>query len=368
MKHLIEEQSQLKELEPLFEQLHRQAGHIAVDTEFLREKTYNARLCLVQLGIGDDQYCIDVLAIEDLSALADLFADHKILKLFHAARQDMEVLYQTFGVMPVPIFDTQLAAAFCGLDMQIGYSVLVKERLELDLPKSQARTDWTRRPLSDEQLAYAADDVAFLEHLYLRSLGDLTEQGKLEWYQQELQSYYDIDKYVIDPQTAYLRLSGGGLKLGQQYTLKALAEWREETAQKRNIPRSWVIRDDQLYDLAATRPMTEEAVIKMGVFGRKSANRQAPIAAKIISEVKVGEQRIWNRVEPLGKRDKSICSAMMKELSSYAEQHRVAQGLLGTRKDVEALYRHRSSNKLLGGWRESIVGQPLLAFVESRAA
>lgn len=368
MNYLIEEQSQLKEMEPLFKRLHERGGYIAVDTEFLREKTYNARLCLVQFGIGDDQYCIDVLAIDDVSALGRLFADEKVTKLFHAARQDLEVLYQYFGVMPRPIFDTQLAAAFSGLDMQIGYSALVKERLDVELPKSQARTDWTRRPLSQAQIDYAADDVAYLEQLYKQGMEDLTGQGKLDWYLQELESYYDIDKYVIDPATAYRRLSGGGLKISQQYTLKALAEWREKTAQKKNIPRSWVLKDDRLFDLAVRRPMTSDAVKKMGVFGKRSVNRLAPVAAKLIAGVEVGEERLWNRVNPLDKRDKGICSAMMKEVARYAEQHHVAQGLLGTRKDVEALYRHRESPKLLSGWREPLIGQPLLKFAESQAA
>jgi len=368
MNYLIEEQSQLKELEPLFKQLHEESSYVAVDTEFLREKTYNARLCLVQLGIGEDQYCIDVLAINDLSLLSALFIDEQVLKLFHAARQDMEVLYQTLGVMPKPIFDTQLAAAFSGLDMQIGYAALVQDRLGIELPKSQARTDWTRRPLSPEQLEYAADDVAYLGELYLQGLDGLEKSAKLEWYQQEILDFYDVDKYIIKPSDAYKRLSGGGLKIAQQYTLKALAEWREATAQKRDIPRTWVLRDEKLFDLAARRPTNEAEVKKLGVFGKKSANRLAPIAAQLISEVEVGEQRLWNRVEPLDKRDKSICSAMMKQLAMYAQELEVAQGLLATRKDIEALYRHRQSEKLLDGWRQELVGQPLLQFAESQAA
>ena len=366
MNHLIEEQSQLKELEPLLLELSAQAGHISVDTEFLREKTYSAKLCLVQLGIGDNQYCIDVLAIEDLDILRNLFSDQQVLKLFHAARQDMEVIFQTLGVMPQPIFDTQLAAAFSGADMQIGHSALVKERLDIDLPKSQARTDWTRRPLSEDQLAYAADDVTYLENLYVQALGDLTEQGKLSWYQEEIESFYEEDKYVIDPALAYKRLSGGGFNLQQQYTLKALAEWREDTAQKRNVPRSWVLKDDCLYDLAAKLPTTADQIIDMGVFGRKSAHRNAPAAKRIISEVEVGEKPLWKKVVPLDKKDKSIISQMMKRLASCAGDNQVAQGLLGTRRDVENLYRYSTSKKLLSGWRNEVVGDPLGKFVGSK--
>ena len=367
MNHLIEQQSQLKELIPLFAELSEQQGYIAVDTEFLREKTYNAKLCLVQLGIGENQYCIDVLAIDDLSSLTELFANQRITKIFHAARQDMEVIYQTLGVLPQPIYDTQLAAAFSGLDMQTGYSALVKAKLDLELPQSQARTDWTRRPLSEVQLAYAAEDVVHLEFLYQDSQQSMAEQGKSQWYQQELDTYYDISKYVIEPSEAWRRLNGGGLNKAQQYTLQALAAWREETAQTRNIPRTWVVRDDALFDLAAKRPTTVDEVKDLEVFGRKSVNRLAPIVANVIAQVEVGEALIWARVEPLDKQQKKFCSSMMKQLASYAEQHHIAQGLLATRKDIESLYRHRRSKKLLEGWRESVVGQPLLEYIQSEA-
>jgi len=354
MNYLIEQQSQLDELQSLFAQLHERVGYVSVDTEFLREKTYSAKLCLVQLGIADNQYCVDVLAINNLELLVKLFADERVVKIFHAARQDLEVLYQTLGVMPKPIFDTQLAAAFSGLDMQLGYSALVAKRLDIELPKSQARTDWTRRPLSEEQLAYAADDVTHLENLYQMGLAELKDHDKVDWYQYEIEDYYDVDKYVIQPAQAYRRMYGGGLNIAQQYTLKALAEWREENAQTRDIPRTWVLKDDRLFDLAARMPKTEDAVLELNVFGKKSARRMAPQIAKLVSEVEVGEQRIWNRAEPLDKPAKAVCSKMMKELAKYAEHAHIAQGLLATRRDIEALYRNRQSGKLLTGWRKTI--------------
>lgn len=360
MNHLIEEQCQLTELEPQFKQLGEQSGVVAVDTEFLREKTYNAKLCLVQLGIGEHQYCIDVLAIEDLSSLTALFADQRILKLFHAARQDMEVIYQTLGVLPKPIFDTQLASAFCGGDMQQGYGAMVLERTGVELPKTQSRTDWTRRPLSAEQIEYAGDDVAHLEELYRQTKDLLEQKSRFAWYKEEIESYYELDKYIIDPALAYKRLSGGNLKIKQQYVLKALAEWREETAQKRDIPRSWVMRDDKLYDLVMQQPKTEQEIKDLAVFGRKSVVYLAPLALEIISGVKASEKRLWRKVEPLTKQQKSLCSDLMKRLRAISEELEIAQALLGTRKDMESLYRHRQSKKLLKGWREQPVGKVLL--------
>jgi len=324
MNYLIEEQSQLQGLEPLFQSISKVSGVVAVDTEFLREKTYNAKLCLVQLGIGEHQYCIDVLAIEDLSLISELFLDSNVLKLFHAARQDMEVIYQTLNVLPKPIFDTQLAAAFCGSDMQIGYGNLVSERLSIDLPKTQSRTDWTRRPLSEEQIEYAGDDVAHLQALYELAIADIEKHNKLEWYNAEIDTYYDVDKYVIDPAMAYKRLSGGGLRLKQQYVLKALAQWREELAQHRDIPRSWIVRDDKLFDLATKRPKTEKEIQEMEVFGRKSAKYLIPEAVQLISSVDAGEQRIWRKFEPLTKQEKSICSTLMKQVAELSKKHQVA--------------------------------------------
>lgn len=367
MNYLIEEQSQLTELKPLLEELGTSSGVVGVDTEFLREKTYNARLCLVQLGIGEHQYCIDVLAIEDLSPIISLFSDERVLKLFHAARQDMEVIYQTLEVLPKPIFDTQLAAAFCGADMQIGYGALVADRTGTELAKTQSRTDWTRRPLSAEQIKYAGEDVAYLKELYDRALVDLGAHGKMDWYTEEIEAYYELDKYVIDPAFAYKRLSAGNLKLKQQYRLRALAEWREETAQKRDIPRTWVLKDDKMFELATRPPKSAKEMHDMGVFGRKSANYLVPEALAVIKSVKAGEAVLWRKTEPLTKQERGVCSGMMKELAKLSESHDIAQGLLGTRRDMESLYRHRQSKKLLKGWRKGLVGKPMLDWLSADA-
>lgn len=365
MIYLIEEQAQLDRLQTIFDSLHSHGGLLAVDTEFLREKTYNAKLCLVQLGIGDDQYCIDVLAIENLQVIADLFTDTSITKILHAARQDMEVLWQTVGVIPKPVFDSQLAAAFCGMDLQLGHTSLVLDRLGIELSKSQARTDWTRRPLSPQQLKYAAEDVAHLADLHQLLAEELDRAGKFEWFEQELEDLYQTEKYEMDPALAYQRLSGGALSLPQQYTLKALAQWRESMAQTRDIPRTWVIRDDRLYELASTMPTSVDQITKMNVFGRKSAARFAPMVADTIAKVEIGNQPVWHRVEPLDKQQRSVVGTMMKTLREIADSQGVAQGLLGTRRDLELLFRHQQSDKLLSGWRAPLVGEPLLAVVNN---
>ena len=364
MNYLIEEQHQLTQLEPLFARLSEESGIVAVDTEFLREKTYNAKLCLVQLGIGEHQYCIDVLAIDDLSSLADLFINERVLKLFHAARQDMEVIYQTLSVLPKPIFDTQLASAFCGGDMQQGYGAMVLERTGVELPKTQSRTDWTRRPLTAAQIEYAGDDVAHLEELYNQTNAHLQQSGRTEWYRQEIDTYYELDKYVTDPAMAYKRLSGGGFNKEQQYFLQALAQWREASAQQRDIPRTWVIRDDKLYELVNQMPQTEQEIRDLNVFGRKSVVHLAPQTLEIMNAVTVGNELIWRKVDPLSKQEKGLCSSLMKRLTAISNELEIAQALLGTRRDIESLYRHRQSDKLLQGWRKEQAGEPLIALLD----
>ncbi len=364
MNHLIQEQAQLKELEITIDALCEKGGVVAVDTEFLREKTYHAKLCLVQLGIDEHQYCIDVLNIDDLSCLVKLFSAANVLKLFHAARQDIEVILHTLDVLPKPIFDTQLAAAFCGADMQVGYGALVQEVTGVELPKSQSRTDWTRRPLSAEQIKYAGEDVAYLEALYQAGLEKLQQQNKQAWYDAEIEQYYDESLYVIAPEQAYKRLSGGMLKIKPQHVLKALANWREAVAQERDIPRSWVIRDDKLYDLAQANVKSEQELLSLAVFGRRSAGALASQAFEVIRNVdSANNEKVWRKVEPLNKEEKSVCSQMMRDLSKLSESHGIAQALLATRKDIEALYRNRQSKKLLKGWREALVGKPMLTFI-----
>lgn len=365
MNTLIEHEAQLEQLSSELENLITHSGVVGVDTEFLREKTYSAKLCLVQIAIGERQYCVDVLALENLDWLRNLMTATNVLKIFHAARQDIEVIYQTLGVIPTPIYDTQLAAAFCGGDLQQGYGGMVDERLNVQLAKSQSRTDWSRRPLSGEQIKYAAEDVIYLERLHDLTLEQLKENGRLQWYQNELESYYELDKYETDPQKAWQRLSGGNLKIKKQYLLQALAEWREVTAQERDIPRTWVVRDDKLYDLVHHEPDNVNNIQDLGIFGRKSSAYLAPQALSVMKEVKVGEDRIWRQVAALTKKEKSICSAAMGELKAVAEQLGIAQGLLATRKDIESLFRYRQSKKLLRGWRLHVIGQKLLDFIKA---
>ena len=362
MNYLIDKQQQLDELAGQLSGL----SSVAVDTEFLREKTYNAKLCLVQLGFNGHQYCIDVLAIADLSALANLLVDTSILKIFHAASQDLEVLYQQFGAIPTPIYDTQLAAAFCGSDLQIGYAALVEQVTGVSLAKGQARTDWSKRPLSSAQLSYAGEDVEHLHALYESTFNQLNKLGRESWFLEELALLVAEENYQMNPALAFRRLNGGGFKIRDQYRLKALAQWREELAQERDIPRSWVIKDRAMYDIVALNPKKPEDLLNADLLGKKSGPRFAPQIIELFKHTQIGEERLWRAVEPLSKPEKKLCADMMKKTSQISEQEEIAQALLGTRKDIEKLFRFRQSKKLLKGWRNELIGQPLLDHLKAQ--
>ena len=340
----------------------RKTQWVSIDTEFLRERTYYAQLCLVQLRAGDEACCIDILNITDFQPLSELLADESVVKIFHAARQDVETLLHTVGVLPKPIFDTQLAAAFCGCDMQIAYSSLVEQELGIELASSQARTDWSRRPLSDKQIEYALSDVEHLYDLRQIMLEKLHAQGKLDWFEQETQTLYEEQLYLINPAQAYMRLNGSSFKLEAQYIIKILAEWREQIAQKQNIPRNWVMNDDGLYTLAVKQPASEQALRDLRKFSNRFINKYAQQIITLLQNIEVGDTTIWQKVEGLSKQEKSECSRLMKIVRSESEKLGIAQALLATRKDIEKLYRKQHSRKLLETWRKEVIGEKL--FIE----
>lgn len=359
MEHYIHSQAQLDALIPALQE----ATVVAVDTEFLREKTYHAKLCLVQLGLGEHQYCVDVLSIDDLSSLQALFANKQVLKLFHAARQDFEVIYQRFNVVPEPVFDTQLAAAFNGKDMQIGLAGLVKDELDIDVASSQARTDWTARPLSEAQLHYAAEDVTYLNQLYQSALDLLSNANKLTWFEEEILALSDHRLYNIEPEDAWQRVQGGNMRPKQQHSLKQLAIWRETMAQQKNIPRSWVLKDSAMFDIANQSPKDMGQLARLNVLGKRGLPTYGEQIIEMLTNLSGNFAPIWPAYEPFSREEKSHCSQMIKLVRDNAEQLKIAQALLATRKDIEALWRGNDKSRLLKGWRADVIGNQLNDYV-----
>jgi ribonuclease D len=228
---------------------------IALDTEFMRERTYYARLCLLQLAGRGRIALVDPLAITDLSPVAALLGDTAQVKILHAARQDLEVLYPLLGGVAAPVFDTQIAAALLGHPAQMGYGELVAKITGIVLTKGHARTDWARRPLSPEQLHYAADDVRHLETLRDELGTRLDALGRLPWLQEDCRALQDPALYVTEPERAWQRFKGADRLVPQERAaLRALAAWREARAMRRNLPRGWILTDETLRDAARLRP------------------------------------------------------------------------------------------------------------------
>jgi len=227
---------------------------LALDTEFLRERTYRPQLCLIQVASDETRACVDPLAPIDLQPLAELLARPGQPSILHAASQDLEVLHQQLGVLPAALFDTQIAAALCGMGDQIGYATLVDRLFGVQLDKAHSRTDWSRRPLSDEQIRYAIDDVRYLPEAHAILGERLTQLGRLAWLEEDCAAMLDPDRWSPQPLEAWRRLKGWQrLPAAAFPRLRQLAAWREERAARLDRPRRWVMEDDTLVQLAARR-------------------------------------------------------------------------------------------------------------------
>ena len=348
-KQLISEQKDLIEVCASI----NKCSVVGVDTEFLREKTYYAKLCLVQLAAGGKSWCIDVLALEDLSPLAEVFENQSLLKIFHSSRQDFEVIYQQLACLPTPVFDTQIAASFCGADAQAGYATVLKNEFSIELDKSQTRTDWSRRPLSDKQIEYAINDVHHLEPLYEHYQQRLEQLGREDWFNQETQSLFNIDDYQMLPEHAYKRLNGSSLTVLSQHFLRQLAYWREDVAQNKNIPRSWILKDKDVYELAEMLPVSESTLKKTRIGSQSFVRKNAKHIVKMANDCKSlnDMEFLWKAYQPFNPEQKALIKDLMKRIAEIAKHENIAQTVLATRRDVEAFVRDQALSTISRGWR-----------------
>jgi len=331
------------------------AAWIGLDTEFVRERTYFARLCLLQLATDDGIWIVDPVRTADVAPLLAILYDPGRLKILHSARQDLEVLNDLHGSLPTPIFDTQLAAAFLGHGDQIGYAALVREFTGHELPKAHTRTDWCQRPLSQAQLDYAAEDVAFLGEIYRRLADGLARTGRRAWFDAECAALVDPALYAFDPQAAYLRVKGSGrLAPAQLGALAELAAWRERTARARNRPRGWIVPDAALVELASRMPralpeMNGVEGLPDKVIGRHGEELLRAIADGAGRAVTAPAPR---RLEPA---EEKLRGRLMQRVQERARALDMAAPLLATRKHVGELMR----GVPLAGWRHEAIGREL---------
>lgn len=355
-------------LEQLCQQL---AGShwLAVDTEFHREKTYYPELCLIQVANDDVIACIDPLKVDDLTPLLDLFYQDDMTLVFHAARQDLELFYLLRQSLPPHIFDTQLAATVLGYGDQIGYGNLVKQCLNVDLDKAHARTDWRQRPLSKEQIDYAADDVRYLRALYHLLNDKLTQLQRLEWLKEDFAALSKPETFQEDADKSWLRVKGAGRLKGQQLAiLQKLGAWREQRAVAHNLPRRWILKDDVMLDLAKLSPKSPDALKKIRGLEQRDIERHGKAIIQVIEAGKAMPKSDWpviKRPDALSNQQDAVVDALMALLRKLCDDQNITPVAVATRKDIEALVRGDDS-PVTHGWRYEIVGHQLHAFLDGK--
>jgi ribonuclease D len=337
------------------------APAIGLDTEFMRERTYRAELCLLQAATPQGAVCIDPLGGAPLTALAPALGTDGPLKILHAARQDLEVLWAAIGRVG-PVFDTQVAAALAGFPAQVGYAELVRQLLGHELAKAHTRTDWARRPLSPAQVEYALDDVRYLLALREALLEQLDKLGRADWLDEELRSLADPASFTVEPDKAWQRLKGVlALDPGRQRLVRSLAAWRERRAIDSNRPRGWIIDDAVLKDIVALVPRSLAALAAVPGLPAGVAQRSG---AEILGLV--GAAAIADPPPPLptrGRPDPEV-TAMVKRLAELTREAASDTGIsaevLAPRRELERLAAGARDVAVVAGWRRKVVGGALL--------
>jgi len=339
------------------------ATRLAVDTEFMRERTYRAQLCLVQVASDADCYLVDPLAGLDLAPLFATLSDRGRPKILHSARQDLEVLLQSGGSVPAPVFDTQVAAALLGLPPQVGYADLIARRLGHSIDKGQTRTDWSRRPLSDAQLAYAADDVRHLLELHTDLTAALAAQGRAAWHAGDCEALEDPALYRTEPADAWRRLKGlGRLRPEEQAVARALAAWRERRATDSDRPRGWILSDECLYALATTVPNSVSALERLPSLPPTLVRKRGEELLALMREARdlaAGIEAAPVPQRPTPEQTRRL-ARLQERLRDIAARLGISAEVLATRRDVEALaFGAADDSALMRGWRREVVGMPL---------
>ena len=347
---------------------------ITVDTEFLRDKTYYPKLCLVQIGIPDgDDVAIDPLAQDmDLSGVFELFTNQNIVKVFHAPRQDLEIFYMMMGThLPTPIFDTQIAASFLGYGAQVGYNNLVQKICQTSLDKSRQFMDWSQRPLTKAQLKYALADVSYLKKIYVSLCEDLREKGRMEWVEEETKYLSDPSLYASAPEDAWERIKIRTQKSEDLIALKELAAWREALAQKRNIPKQHILKDEVLAQLAMIKPQQEKQLKR--IRNLPSGYQKGPQAENLMNLIfKALEtpKDTWPSRKPFIAREQNItgiCDMLKLLLKLQSLEHDIASNLIASSGDIEKLAESNDANiPALSGWRYEVFGKEAIELKEGR--
>ncbi len=339
---------------------------LAIDTEFLREKTYYAKLCLVQVEADGHRACIDPLAIEDLSAFAELMHNPDITKVLHAAHQDLEILLQITGKMPAPIFDTQTAASVLGIGDQMGYARLVESMLGVSLAKTQSRTDWAKRPLRDVQLEYAIDDVRYLAQIYPLMIEQLESQNRLNWLDNDFAKATNPQTYAMNSEERWKKVKGNQvLKRPQLAVLKELAAWREERAEQSDRPRKWILSDDILLDMARQQPSTAADIKEIRGINPDRSQKHHDTWLELIKKGKAIPEAEWPELARANKpspNQNALIDLLMLVIQIQAKQHKITAAVIATRKRVADMVL-AGETSISDDWRGALVNDEIAAVI-----
>jgi ribonuclease D len=349
-------------------------GFVTVDTEFLRETTYYPKLCLIQVAGKDEAVLIDPLSGDlDLAPFFALMANEKVLKVFHAAKQDFEILYQLSGALPRPVIDTQIAAMVCGFGDQVGYEAIVRKLVGAAIDKSSQFTDWTRRPLTSKQSHYALSDVTHLRTVYEKLKLELENTGREDWLGDELASLTDPDTYIVNPEESYKRIKARIQNKKQFGVLMSIAAWREREAQSRNVPRGRVLKDEALAEIAIQMPQKPEDINQLRLVSKGTANSN--MGAAILKAVADGLARDSKNIPDFKGRNDDMSAAaqaaaevLKLALKVACENEGIAPKLLASAAEIDAIAIDDNAKvPLMEGWRREVFGNLALDIKHGKA-
>lgn len=354
-----------------------QQAAIAVDTEFMRSSTFFPKTALIQVGDGTGCYLIDPLSVDDFDAFSQLMINPDVVKVFHSCSEDMEVFQTFMQVTPAPLFDTQIAAAVAGRGFSLGYAKLIKVMLDVEIPKSETRSDWLQRPLSQSQLQYAAVDVAYLLVAYGLLLKELKQQDRLLWVQSDCDDIVHQAQQGVDPEQLYKKVkSAWKLNRKQLSVLQHLVSWREHEARARDVPRNRLIKERALWDMAKIQPTELRQISGLEGMTPRTVKQDGDQLLDIIQKAShIAEDQCPPRLpRPLPPEEGDLIKALKQKSRDIAEAIDVAPEALVRKKDFEDLVRSRmenasySLNTRLLGWRRDVVGEELLSFAQNWSA
>lgn len=351
----------------------KKAPWLAMDTEFLREKTYYPKFCLLQIATLDWVACIDPIALEgQMGELFSIINDPVIIKILHSCRQDVEIFYQLSGKLPRPLFDTQLVAPLLGYQENPGYAMLVSGFLNINLRKTHTRTDWSQRPLSPEQIQYAADDVIYLAKIYCMMQDQLKELGRENWLDDDFEQLLNPDLYDIPVENAWLKIRGKNKLTGKQLAIvQVIAEWREETAKKSDRPKNWIVRDEHIMDMAKLQPTTPHELAKIrGVtdgFVKRSGKKVCDLI-KMAQDLPALKVKTKSKSGKKSQQQEAVLDILGAIVRLRADENSLNPIILATRKDLEAFIEGDEDSALLSSWRYSMVGEELQHIIQGKQA